>query len=93
MSESNGTKAAEAVPRRRVVCKIEIGADSWREAANALDAIAFRLWEANDKKEPQVSVVSGGPTSGWSLDGDEDMGISHETYIGSIEAWLAERRK
>lgn len=93
MSENNGTAAMGAPPRRRVVCKIEIGADSWREMANALDAIAFRIWEANEKNEQQVSVVNGGPTAGWTLEGDEDMTISHETYIDGIEAWLAERRR
>lgn len=79
-------------PRRRVVCTIELGADSWQEAAAALDNIAFRLHEARERKEEIVSVTSGGPSSGWTLDADEKPEITHESYIKEIEAWLAAKK-
>lgn len=79
----------DSSPQRRIVCKIELGADSWQEAAAALDSIAFRLHEARERNEQEVSVTSGGPSSGWTLKADENPEITHESYITEIEAWLA----
>lgn len=79
----------DSFPRRRIVCKIELGADSWQEAAAALDSIAFRLYEAKERNEQEVSVTSGGPSSGWTLKADEKPEITHESYISDIETCLA----
>ena len=90
--QDGGTISSDDAPRRRVVCKIKLGADSWQEAAAALDDIAFRLHEAKEKIEGQVSVSSGGPSSGWTLEADENRWITHESYITEVETWLAAKK-
>lgn len=91
--QEGGTISSDDAPRRRIICTIELGADSWKDAAAALDDIAFRLHEAREKIEERVSVSSGGPSSGWTLDADERAEITHDSYMTEIEAWLAEKKQ
>ena len=59
-------------PKRRVTLKIEIGGDSWEDAAQSLESIALRIYMEGHI----TSLVSGGRSSGFTVIGLED---EHQT--------------
>lgn len=79
--------------RRSVIGKIEFGADTWLAAAQAMESIAFRFYEAHEKGQEQVVVTSGGPSSGYTIAAEQDPSITHKMYMDGIELWIAEKRK
>ena len=74
-------------PRRRVVMKLEVGADSWEDLEETLQAILFRLAERKRRSEAALNITSGGYSSGFTLEADEDPTVDHDSYA----AWLGVR--
>lgn len=72
-------------PRRRIKVTINLQADSWKEAAHTLDEIQFSFLEAHEKNLPFITSVSGGSRSGWTIDGNQDETITHESYFETIK--------
>lgn len=76
-------------PRRRIVMRLEIGADSWEELeialANAATSVAMG--------QMRSTGASGGVASGSSWEADEDETITHESYFAAIDEWRKRRRE
>jgi hypothetical protein len=68
-------------PRRRVQVTVKLGADSWRDAADALVDISRRMDEAGLAGERNANMASGGTRSGYTMTGDEDESESDEGEI------------
>lgn len=75
-----------AKPRRRIVVKIEIEADTWRDLR-----AAFRQLETSmvtNREGKLHNHVSGGYSSGWIVAADEDDSITHESWAENLDAYL-----
>lgn len=85
MHKDDVARVAAKPPRRRIVAKIEIEADSWRDLRGAL-----RQLETDMVVNGGVlrNVVSGGYSSGWIVTADEDESITHETWERDLKAHL-----
>ena len=87
-------KRSEPVrPVRSIQLKLDLQADSWPELFWALEAIAHRCREQEDRGpyEP-ANVVSGGVGSGFILDIAVDPTKTAERYQQDLKAWVAHRR-
>ncbi len=82
--------AEVAAPRRRVVIKLEIGADTWEDAQYALNSLANDI--AMRRSLPPWSV-SGGYSVGWTLSSSEDETITHDSWAEANEAYCAHLQK
>lgn len=80
-------------PRRRVVLKLEVGADSWRDLEGALNAVRHRLAEREQRGEERVLTTSGGVSFGFHLEADEDPDVDHDSYFVAVDQWIEEDRK
>jgi hypothetical protein len=73
-----------ALPRRRIVVNLRIGADSWDELRGT-----FRELETQIAMYGKLSsnAVSGGYSSGYILDSNEDESITHDSWFEANEAY------
>lgn len=78
-------------PRRRWDIVVKVGADSLADAANALEAIARDL--DRDGRASPIDIVSGSPSVGYTVEGDENPSITHESYFAAVDAWLKAREE
>lgn len=72
-------------PRRRVQIVLELGADDWESAANALWNLARQL----ERGECRQGAVSGGYDSGYVLKANEDEAITHDSWYAELQTYLA----
>lgn len=72
-------------PRRRVQLVLELGADDWQAAANALWNLAHQL----DRGQCRQGCVSGGCDSGYVLKTNEDESVTHDSWYADLQAYLA----
>ena len=63
-------------PERRIVLQITIGADSWSDAAEAVNSIAERI----EREGPITTLISGGWSSGYVADGKENENQTGDNY-------------
>ena len=89
-NQLSGTpESGERAVRRRVVLKLEVGADSWRELQYALNSLATEI-AMNGRLSPWA--VSGGYSSGWNFTANEDENITHDGWAAANEAFCATLR-
>lgn len=82
-------------PERHIVVEIKLGADSIRDAVNALDHIAYWLTEIEDDIENgsgKRNMVSGGVGSGSFVDVKANPGVTNATYAAALKQYLEERK-
>ncbi len=73
---------------KAVLLAITIEAHDLDDARRQLDAITFRLAEAQDREDHAFDVTSGG---GWTLRGDIDPTRTEEDYTSELMAWWERR--
>lgn len=71
-------------PVRRHILKITIEADTLDDLRSALESIQF--WTASGNLS--AHCVSGGYNSGWILEYQENEGVTHDSYVASLNAYL-----
>lgn len=76
-------------PKRRLVLKLELGADSMQELHQALSGIAFDLSQESDRA---YHSVSGSPSAGYVLDIEFNPEQTHESYHMQVQGYLAEKK-
>jgi len=64
-------------PRRRVVVKLQIGADSWDELRGIFRELETRLVVDG---RLSATCISGGYSSGYIMESDEDESITHDSW-------------
>jgi hypothetical protein len=79
-------------PKRRIVLKLDLQADSWAELEFAMNGIMCRLFGEIDEDGP-VSVVSGGVGSGHILTVTVNRDQTAEGYQRDLAAYVAEVRR
>jgi hypothetical protein len=72
--------ADDMAPRRRVVIGLELGADSWDDAARVLEQVALQI-RMGQMRGPGVS---GGPATGYIYDASEDETVTHDSYFEAL---------
>jgi hypothetical protein len=90
MNQTDDNKAAEggssplicSPPRRRVVCNLKIQADSIKDLTSALRCLETDIYTGTR------NCVSGGYSSGYILEIDEDESITHDSWFETLEAHL-----
>lgn len=75
-------------PRRRVQIKIDLGADSWEEAARALGQMETDMLRGGLR----TRGASGGWGCGYHYEASEDESVTHDSYVKAVEEWLAAER-
>lgn len=78
-------------PRRRLVIRIELGADTWDDAAAALEAIAADLVASTDATQAGVHS-SGGYRSSYMMLIDEDRAVTQGSYLRALRAYIANKK-
>jgi len=73
-------------PRRRIEATIRISADSWSDMAGALHCLETEIARTGSLS---TSSVSGGYSHGWIVETSEDETITHDTWVYSLNAYLA----
>lgn len=76
-------------PRRAHKFTLTIHADTADDLIGCLRHIEFLL----SSEQMGTSYVSGGYASGWTAEYDVDESITHDSYIESLNAYLAESGK
>lgn len=74
-------------PKRRFTIEIEIGGDTWDDAARGLRDIAQHVEEHG----PACKMVSGSPSCGYSVVVVEEPNATHESYFAELERYLSEQ--
>lgn len=72
-------------PRRRIVFKVEIGADSWDAVVGALEDLAIEV-DRGHWRGP--NGCSAGSDYSFTLTASEDESVTHESYIAATRARL-----
>ena len=72
-------------PRRRVKIELRMGADSWKDAADTLECIATEIRLGKHCNGP---IISGGYTTGYAWEADEDESITHDSYQAASHAYI-----
>lgn len=75
-------------PKRRIQIRLELGADSWEHAAEALRSIALEI----DQGYCRGESVSGGYTSGYVCSATEDPSVSHESFTKALMEYVGRRQ-
>lgn len=75
-------------PHRRLVLTLELNADSWEDAIQALESLVLDL----ELGHCRMGSVSGGYSSGYLLRVQEDPEITHERYMEAVHAYVAQLR-
>lgn len=70
-------------PERRFVMELKLGADDRESVIRALNQIVFSL-----EHEGSIGSVSGGWDSGWVWSLRENPGVTHDSYIEALNAYL-----
>ena len=76
----------EVLPRRRVVVKLQIGADSWEELRGIFRGLETRLVVDG---RLSATCISGGYSSGYIMESNEDESITHDSWAEANEAYCA----
>jgi hypothetical protein len=76
-------------PKRKVELEIKLGADSWAEAANALQSIVDRI----KNKGPIIKLISGGYESGYSVVAAENSEQTGDKYRSDNEEYCNQLRQ
>lgn len=79
-------------PKRRIVLKLDLQADSWSELEFAMNGIMCRLFGEMGEEGP-VSVVSGGVGSGHILTVTVNRYQTAAGYQRDLAAYMAEVRR
>jgi hypothetical protein len=79
-------------PKRRIMLKLDLQADSWRELESAMRQVDHRLFGEMDEEGP-VSVVSGGVGSGHILTVTVNRDQTAAGYHRDLAAYMAEVRR
>lgn len=82
-----------ALPRRRLVVHVHIGADSWQDVCRAMQQVADWADRKTDAPDgPQViDMCAGGPSAGYTVVGSLDASVTHESYFAAVDEWKAKR--
>lgn len=73
-------------PRRRVVLKLDLEADSWEDAERALHSLRTEIAMSGSLSK---GCVSGGYSSGWHYTTSEDESITHDSWAAANDAYCA----
>lgn len=84
--------ASNPPERRRVRMVLDLHADDWDELTAALDGVQVRIAEAKMRGEATVGITSGGYSSGFRLDIDEDESVTGDSYRAALKAYCEGRR-
>lgn len=77
-------------PHRKYELTLTLNADDWRALLGAIRHIEFELTVKSEFDAP-VHIVSGGYDSGWTLDVAIHPGVTHESYVTALHAYLDAR--
>ncbi len=78
-------------PRRAIEITITIGADTPSDVRGALNAIEFNISEHGE--DMNLNIVSGGPSSGYTIGGKHNPEITHDMYFEQLNKYLGKDDK
>lgn len=77
-------------PRRRIVMRLDVGADDWESLSSTLDHLSRECLREGGLSK---SVVSGGYSAGFIMTCDIDETITHDTWADANNKYCEELKR
>lgn len=84
------TDSIKEKPQRPYELVINIGGDTLRDIAHALENLAFDI---ENRSDCDIDICSGSPSAGYSAKGGRTSTVDHDAYIKQLNEYLDDCQK